>query len=69
MIGTSIINELNYVNTRMIMTSLTPLLRKKCPYSELFWSAFSCIWTEYEERRRVTPNNGHFLRSAYIEVG
>ena len=22
-------------------------LRKKCPYSELFWSAFSLIWTEY----------------------
>ena len=20
---------------------------KKCPYSELFWSAFPCIWTEY----------------------
>ena len=26
----------------------TPL-RKKCPYSELFWSAFSRIVTEYEE--------------------
>ena len=24
-------------------------LRKKCPYSELFWSAFSRIWTEYGE--------------------
>ena len=22
-------------------------LCKKCPYSELFWFAFSCIWTEY----------------------
>ena len=22
-------------------------LRKKCPYSQLFWSAFSCIWIEY----------------------
>ena len=21
------------------------LLREKCPYSKLFWSAFSCIWT------------------------
>ena len=24
-------------------------LREKCPYSELFWSAFSRIWTEYGE--------------------
>ena len=22
-------------------------LHKKCPYSELFWSVFSHIWTEY----------------------
>ena len=22
-------------------------MRKKCPYSELFWSVFSRIWTEY----------------------
>ena len=25
------------------------ILRKKCPYSELFWSAFSRIRTEYRE--------------------
>ena len=24
-------------------------LREKCPYSELFWSSFSRVWTEYEE--------------------
>ena len=24
-------------------------LSKKCPYSELFWSVFSRIWTEYGE--------------------
>ena len=30
-------------------------LRKKCPYSELFWSVFSFIWTEYEEIRGVSP--------------
>ena len=24
-------------------------LREKWPYSELFWSAFSRIWTEYEK--------------------
>ena len=46
------------------------LLRKKCPYSELFWSAFSRIRTECERhfvslriqwecgkiRNRITPN-------------
>ena len=52
-------------------------LYKKCPYSELFWSAFSCIPTEYGEIRSISPysvrmrenvdqNNseyGHFSRS------
>ena len=47
-------------------------LHEKCPYLELFWPAFSCIWTEYRERRvqmreNVDYNNsefGHFLSSA-----
>ena len=30
-------------------------LSKKCPYSELFWSAFSRIWTEYGEMLRISP--------------
>ena len=30
-------------------------MRGKCPYLELFWSAFSCIQTEYVERLRITP--------------
>ena len=52
-------------------------LREKCPYSELFWSLFSRIWTEYEEilcissysvRMRENANQNsskyrHFLRS------
>ena len=52
-------------------------LREKFSYSELFWSAFSHIWTEYGEiqsislylvqmRENVDPNNseyGHILRS------
>ena len=29
--------------------------RKKRPYSELFWSAFSRIWTEYGEIPRISP--------------
>ena len=28
---------------------------RKCPYSELFWSAFSRIRTEYEEILRISP--------------
>ena len=53
-------------------------LRIKCPNSELFWSIFSSIRTEYGEVPRIFPysvrmwetmdqNNceyGHFLRSA-----
>ena len=52
-------------------------LRKKCPYSELFWYAFSCIRAEYGEIRSISPYSvqmrenadqynseyGHFLRS------
>ena len=52
-------------------------LRKKCPYSELFWSAFSIIRTEYGEILCISPYSvrlrenaeqinskyGHFLRS------
>ena len=50
---------------------------KKCPYSELFWSAFSRLRTEYGEIRSMSPYSvrmrenadqnsseyGHFLRS------
>ena len=30
-------------------------LREKCPYSELFWSVFSHIRTEYREILRISP--------------
>ena len=30
-------------------------LRKKCSYSELFWSVFSRILTEYREILRISP--------------
>ena len=30
-------------------------LRKKCLYSELFWSAFSRIQTEYGETLHISP--------------
>ena len=41
------INPMNYFwpNCRLILLTL----REKCSYLELFWSAFSRIWTEYGE--------------------
>ena len=30
-------------------------MREKCPYSELFWSVFSRIRTEYGEIRSISP--------------
>ena len=33
-------------------------LRKKCPYSELFWSAFSRIRTEYGVSLRIQSECG-----------
>ena len=56
-------------------------VHEKCPYSELFWSAFFRIRTEYGEIRTISPysvqmrknadqNNseyGHFLRSDRVE--
>ena len=30
-------------------------LRKMCPYSELFWSVFSLIWTKYREIISISP--------------
>ena len=36
-------------------------LRTKCPYSEIFWSAFSRIRTKYGKKRtRITPNTDTF---------
>ena len=42
-------------------------LREKCQYSELFWSAFSCIRTEYGKMRtKITPNTDSFYGFADI---
>ena len=57
-------------------------LRKKCPYSEFFWFAFSRIQTEYGEIRSISlysvqmrenadHNNseyGHFSRSVTVKI-
>ena len=62
-------------NSYFLMSSLA--LGKKCPHSELFWSVFSRIRTEYGEILRISPysvqmrqntdqNNseyGHFSRN------
>ena len=68
----------------MAMDERSTTLRKKYPYSELFWSAFSHIRTEFEEILRISPysvrmrenadqNNseyGHFSRSVnYSRIG
>ena len=37
-------------------------LRKKCPYSEFFWSVFSRIWTEYGEIRSAEKYEPEKLR-------
>ena len=31
-------------------------LRKKCPYLQFFWSAFSCIWTACREIQSISPH-------------
>ena len=65
---------------QVCILSWTYSLREKCPYSELFWSAFSRIRTEYGEMRSIFPysvrmrentdqNNskyGNFLRNDYV---
>ena len=62
-----------------VLSSIWISLCKKCPYSELFWSAFSRIRTEYGEilriqsecgkiRTRITPNTDTFHAVYTIKV-
>ena len=39
----------------LLELTISLALCEKCPYSELFWSAFSRIWTEYGEILRISP--------------
>ena len=39
-------------------------LRKMCPYSELFWSEFPRIWTEYGEIWSVSPYSARIRENA-----
>ena len=36
---------------------LANALHEKCLYSELFWSSFSRIWTEYEKIPCISPHS------------
>ena len=45
---------------RSVYWSTIKPLRKKCPSSELFWSTFSCIWTEYGEILRISRLHSEF---------
>ena len=46
------------------------MLRKRCPYSEFFWSSYSRIWSKYlysvqmrENTEQKNSEHGHFLLS------
>ena len=41
-----------------ISESVKSILREKCPYSEFFWSVFSCILTEYWVSLRIQSECG-----------
>ena len=42
-----------FVETLLILILIA--LRKKCLYSEFFWSVFSRVRNEYEEIRSISP--------------
>ena len=52
-------SAIKYWRHKLLM-NISLSLREKCPYSELFWSLFSRVWTEYGEILRITPNTDTF---------
>ena len=50
--GTTSLKFMNYVFYALVVPQKRAL-RKKCPYSELFWSVFSLIPTECREIRSI----------------
>ena len=72
---------LKKVSSQLFGRFFNILLREKCPYSELFWSVFSRIRTEYGGIRSISPHSvwmredtdrgnsecGHFLRSDKVK--
>ena len=75
-------HDMKWVNNRQYAHFYEYSLHEKYPYSELFWSTFYCILTEYRETLRISPysvtmqenadqNNseyGHFLRSVIMSM-
>ena len=43
-----------HYNFKIVYLEWKPL-REKCPYSELFWSGFSRLWTEYGKMLCISP--------------
>ena len=41
--------SISIAHTKRVKSIIRIALHEKYPYSELFWSVFSCIWTEYRE--------------------
>ena len=54
----------NWGNLNVQQSMLRVSLRKKCPYWDLFWFAFSRIWTEYGEIFRISPYSVRMRDSA-----
>ena len=50
-----------FIEGRVLHVEIKQPLRRKCPYSELFWSAFSRIWTEYSVSLRIQLESGKIL--------
>ena len=52
--------DFNFHNIKNMLEKLFLRLsmRKKCSYSELFWTVFSCIQTEYGASARIKPECG-----------
>ena len=67
-------NSSLFIYQEQLQKRLLPLC-KKCPYSELFWSAFSYIRTEYGEIRSIFPysvrvrKNTDQNKSVYYAMG
>ena len=68
--GKGIISKKSKKALHHSLSSTKQPLCKRCPYSELFWSVFSRIKTEYREIIRISsysvlmrnPEYGHFSR-------
>ena len=50
--------------SKKYVAMLLRALREKCPYSELFWSAFSRLRTEYRDIRSIFQNSAQMRENA-----